>query len=114
MIRDQLFKRIFIPLTGLCFPLLTGLISFRTEPLNTVALAVLFFIGVVFLCWAGTVRFAARLRTLAALKKNIFLKLVVVSLLPAAYSAALCCIAALALLRMSDQPYLAEPAQRAV
>lgn len=112
MIKDQLFKRIFIPLTGFFFPLLTGLIDFRSEPLPQVLLAVLFFIGVVSVAWIGVLKLVAYFRQLSELKRSIFLKLVTLSIVAAAYAAALFFLSSFLWLRLRAPGATVQPAFR--
>lgn len=113
MIKDQLFKRLFIPLTGFVFPLLTGLIPLRTETLLPFLLAIFFYTAVVFFGWSGVVKFTSKLRMLPTLKKNIFPKLVVLSITAASYGAALCFLSTLAWLRLDAQAHNSQPLWRA-
>lgn len=113
MVKDQLFKRLFIPLTGICFPLLAGMINGVTDPWMHVALGFCFFTVVVFLLWNGTVRCTILLRRLNPLKKSIFLKVVFLSLVAAVYASALSFISAVAWLRIGKYPFVNEPVLRA-
>jgi sensor histidine kinase YesM len=113
MIKDQLFKRIFIPLIGFCFPLLAGLIYLRTDSFLHIALTTCIFIGVVFLVWTGVVRITSKLRTFSALKRNVFFKLITLSLLAALYVAVLVSVSSVAWFRISKYPFTTEQVLRA-
>jgi lipopolysaccharide export LptBFGC system permease protein LptF len=78
MIRDQLYKRLFIPLTAAAFPFLAGLFGLSGYKMLTVLFTILFFTGIVLVAWQGVVQLTAFLRTRKALLKNIFLKLLLV------------------------------------
>lgn len=113
MIKDQLFKRFFIPIIGICFPFLAGLISLPSDGFLQAALAACFFTGVVFLAWTGVVRFTLSLRTYAVLKRTIFLKLLSLTLLAATYTAAICFVSSVLWQRMDMHPFASAPVLRA-
>lgn len=100
MIKDQLFKRLFIPLTGLLFPFLAGLIDWQTEAFPYYLLGAFFFTGVVFAVWVGVVRLVSYFRLSTALKKKIFLKLVTLVAVAATYAAGLCLLSSLLWIRL--------------
>ncbi|WP_121356268.1 sensor histidine kinase [Flavisolibacter nicotianae] len=113
MIKDQLIKRLFIPLMGFCIPLLAGLVRFHSENFLQFALAGCFFTVAVYLAWVGVVRFTGNLRTFPRLKKNILLKLLTLSLVPGLYAAVLCFVFAVVWLRLAGLTFLPGPVIRA-
>lgn len=88
MIRDQLYKRLFIPLTGAAFPFLAGLFPLATTSFLSLLLMILFFIPVGFAAWQGVKKLTAHLRMQKPVQKNIFLKLVLLLAVNASFSAA--------------------------
>ncbi|MDQ3279510.1 MAG: hypothetical protein M3Q06_14380, partial [Bacteroidota bacterium] len=76
MIKDQLFKRLFIPLVGACFPFLAQLVRLSLDSPSFIFLTILFFIGVAFSCWQVVVKLVADLRKTGLLKKGIPYKVV--------------------------------------
>jgi sensor histidine kinase YesM len=96
MIRDQLYKRLFIPLTAAAFPFLAGLFGLSGYKMLTVLFTILFFTGIVLVAWQGVVQLTAFLRTRKALLKNIFLKLVLVPVATGFLSATVIVLATLA------------------
>jgi hypothetical protein len=76
MIKDQLFKRFFIPVVGAVFPFLAQLVHLSAGRPYFLLLTILFFIGVSFICWQVVVRLVSDLRRSAFLRKNILSKVV--------------------------------------
>jgi len=101
MIKDQLFKRLFIPLTGLLFPFVAGLVTSQTTLFPNLLFGAVFFIGVVFVVWNGVVKLASYLRLLPTLKTAIFLKLVTLVLASAMYAAGICFLSSLLWTRLN-------------
>jgi hypothetical protein len=95
MIRDQLYKRLFIPLAAAAFPFLAGLFALSGYYLLTVAVTIVFFTGIVFVGWQGVVQLTAVLRTRKAVLKNSFLKLMLAPLSCALLAAILLLLATL-------------------
>jgi sensor histidine kinase YesM len=89
MIRDQLYKRLFIPLAGAAFPFLAGLFSPSSYSFFFQLLTILFFIATTFLSWQGIVMLTAYQRIQKSLQKNILLKLLVLPLGGALLAAAI-------------------------
>ncbi len=96
MIRDQLYKRIFIPLAAVAFPFLAGLFGPSGFHTLTIVSTILFFTGVAFLGWQGVVYLTAWLRTRKGLLQRPFLKLVSVPLVCAVLASAVFTLATVA------------------
>jgi two-component system, LytTR family, sensor kinase len=87
MIRDQLYKLLFIPVAGAAFPFLAGLFSQPYFSGPFLLLTIVYFIAVVFVGWQGVVKLTAYLHENTAAQKPVFLKLVQLSLGGAMYAA---------------------------
>lgn len=113
MIKDQLFKRLFIPLIGFCLPLLAGLVHLAADSAAAVLFATAFFTGIVFLAWAGIVRFTVLLRAVDRVKKRIFFKLISISMVALLYAATMGFASSIAWLLITKQAVLPDPVWRA-
>jgi len=113
MIRDQLFKRIFIPLAGLCFPFVAGLSAWDVDRFLPTIFTVFFFTGAVMVMWWSIVRSTMALRSAAPLRKNIFLKLLTIFLVAAVAAALLGMVATVAWLWINKLPFTTAPVWRA-
>ncbi len=80
MIKDQLFKRLVIPIVGAVVPFLTGIIRLPGENLSITLLVVFYFIGVTFAAWHLIVKLVADLRRSNLLKNTVFFKLAILLL----------------------------------
>lgn len=86
MIKDRVFKRLLIPLLGILIPLSAGLITFEHYSIFQLVLSNIFFVFTSFLIWEGNVKIISVLRYTQLLQKNIFLKLLTLSVATALYS----------------------------
>lgn len=75
MIKDQPFRRLFIPVAGICFPFLAGLAHRQNETPIRLLLAVLFFTAVTLLAWNTVVRTVSFIRKLDRWHTKVFRKL---------------------------------------
>ncbi|RYZ61605.1 MAG: hypothetical protein EOO14_04605 [Chitinophagaceae bacterium] len=75
MIKDQLFKRLVIPIVGAVVPFLTGIIRLPGDDLLITLLAVFYFMGLTVAAWHLVVKLVADLRRWRLLKSTIFSKL---------------------------------------
>lgn len=75
MIKDQLFKRLMIPLSGALTPFWAGLVRWPEDGLELVLFTMVYFIGVLFVCWQTVVKLVADLRRTNRLKARIFTKI---------------------------------------
>lgn len=95
MIKDTFLKVLLIPLLGILIPLYSGLFAINDHRLNGVIVSVIFFLITSYIIWDGLVRIIARLRNHPAISYNIFSKLLMLSIIAAAYSALVMLVAAL-------------------
>jgi two-component system, LytTR family, sensor kinase len=86
MIKDQVFKRLLIPLLGILIPLSAGLITFEEYSVLQLVVSNIFFVFTSFVIWEGNIRIISVLRYRRLLQRKIFLKLIVLSLATALYS----------------------------
>ena len=76
MIKDQLFKRFFIPVVGAVFPFLAQLVTFSTGRPYFLFFTIFFFIGVSYICWQAVVKLVSDLRRTSFLRTHIFSKII--------------------------------------
>lgn len=88
MIKDQLFKRIFIPLSGIAFPFLAGLLRGANYSLLQVGITILFFVGITALGWQGLVKVTAYLHAAKRLQPLLFYRLFLLVMAGAAVGSA--------------------------
>ncbi|HEX2534838.1 MAG TPA: histidine kinase [Chitinophagaceae bacterium] len=76
MIKDSVFKALFIPLVGMLLPVLSHLARYDGRPAGHVLLSNLFFIFTSFLIWQGCVGIVSRVRRTPGLRGRTFTKLI--------------------------------------
>lgn len=87
MIKDLVLKAIFIPLLGICLPILSGLISYRLYSVTELIAANVLFILTSYAIWAGCNWIHIRLRPLYRPINNVPSKILAVCLVSAVYGA---------------------------
>lgn len=87
MIKDLLLKIIFIPVLGICLPLISGIISYGRYSFLELLGANLFFILTSYLIWMGCNWIHVKLRPLYKPLSSPFAKIAAVSLVSALYGA---------------------------
>lgn len=80
MIKDQLFKRLVIPMVGTGVPFLAQIIRMPEDGVLFTLLAVFYFIGVTFAAWNVIVKLVADLRRSSFLKDAVFAKIILLLL----------------------------------
>lgn len=88
MIRDKVFKCLFIPLIGLLIPLGAGLIEFEKLSLLQLIFSLVFFVFASHLIWLGSVAIHSYLRSKQCFRNNLTHKLSVLLLVTALYGIA--------------------------
>ena len=87
MIKDRLFKSLFIPSIGLLIPLGAGLVNFASLTLTQIVFTIVFFIFTSHVIWQGTVALISYLRSRKCFRNNITHKLSVLLLVAVLYGA---------------------------
>jgi len=105
MIKDLLLKIIFIPLLGICLPLVSGIISYPDYSFIELVGANAFFILTSFAIWMGCNWIHIRLRPLYKPLSNPFSKIATVSFVSALYGACTGGLSSLAWLHMSKETF---------
>ena len=85
MIKDLVLKAVFIPLLGICLPLLSGIISYERYSTGELIAANFFFILTSYAIWAGCNWIHVRLRPLYRPIRNVPSKVIAVCLVSAIY-----------------------------
>jgi two-component system, LytTR family, sensor kinase len=87
MIKDGIFKGLFIPAIGLLIPLGAGLVPFSQLNHTQLLFTLVFFIFISHAIWQGTVWIINFLRTKKGIRKNISYKLTILSIVTVLYGA---------------------------
>ena len=85
MIKDRVFKRLFIPVIGLLIPLGAGLVDFANLTFIQVVFTLLFFVLTAHVIWHGAVSIISYLRTRRCFRNNISQKLSILLLISVLY-----------------------------
>lgn len=105
MIKDLILKLVFIPLLGICLPIVSGIITYRLySPVELIG-ANLFFILTSYLIWEGCNWIHFKLRPLYRPISNPFSKIAAVCTVSALYAACTGALSALAWLTISREPF---------
>jgi len=105
MIKDLVLKAVFIPLLGICLPLLSGLISYNLYSIGELVAANLLFILTSYAIWAGCNWIHIRLRPIYRPVKNIYLKMTAVCLVSAIYGAGAGALSSMLWLELSRESF---------
>jgi len=105
MIKDVLLKTIFIPLLGICLPLISGIVTYNRYSLFELIAANLFIILTSFTIWKGCNWIHIKLRPLYRPISNPFSKIAAVCLVSALYGACTGGLSSLIWLKMSRESY---------
>ncbi len=105
MIKDLMLKLIFIPLLGICLPLLSGVISYNRYSWLELIFANLFFILTSFAIWGGCNWIHGRLRPLYRPIASPFSKIAAVCLVSALYGICTGGLSALAWYKFSKEAF---------
>ena len=105
MIKDLMLKLVFIPLLGICLPLLSGVISYNRYSWLELIFANFFFILTSFAIWGGCNWIHGRLRPLYRPISNPFSKIAAVCLVSALYGICTGGLSALAWYKFSKEAF---------
>jgi len=103
MIKDALLKVIFIPLLGICLPLIAGLISYERYSLIEKILLTLYFIGTSFTIWIGCNWIHFKLRPLYAPLRGLIARIATVCFISGIYALCVGLLSSLAWLSYSGE-----------
>jgi LytS/YehU family sensor histidine kinase len=105
MIKDLLLKVIFIPLLGICLPLIAGIVSYERYTPVQIIFFNLFFILTSYLIWMGCNWIHGKLRPLYRPISNPFSKIVAVCSVSALYAACTGGLSVMAWQKMSKESF---------
>ena len=105
MIKDLFLKAIFIPLLGVCLPLLSGIITYARYNVWEALLANLFFIFTSFIIWGGCNWIHQRLRPLYRPIRHMPSKMILVCVTSGIYGACLGGVSGILWLELSREPF---------
>lgn len=105
MIKDLLLKVIFIPVLGICLPLIAGIVSYELYSPVQIILFNLFFILTSFTIWMGCNWIHSKLRPLYRPISNPFSKIVAVCSVSALYAACTGGLSVMAWQKMSRETF---------
>lgn len=103
MIKDLMLKIVFIPLLGICLPLVSGIITYSKYSLFELIWSNLFFMFTSFLIWEGCNWIHSKLRPLYRPFSNPFSKIAAVCLVSGLYGACIGGLSALAWMQLSRE-----------
>ena len=105
MIKDLILKIVFIPLLGICLPLVAGIVTYSRYSLFELIAANLFFILTSFLIWKGCNWIHIKLRPLYRPIANPFSKIATVCFVSAVYGACTGGLSSLTWRKISGEPF---------
>lgn len=105
MIKDLILKTIFIPLLGICLPLVAGIVTYSRYSTFELLSANLFFIFTSFLIWKGCNWIHIKLRPLYRPIANPFSKMAAVCFVSAVYGACTGGLSSLVWLKISRESF---------
>lgn len=105
MIKDLMLKTVFIPLLGICLPLVAGIVTYNRYSIFQLVAANLFFILTSFLIWKGCNWIHVKLRPLYRPIANPFSKMAAVCFVSALYGACTGGLSSLIWLKISGEPF---------
>ncbi|MFN4315555.1 MAG: sensor histidine kinase [Chitinophagaceae bacterium] len=114
MIKDLVLKAVFIPLLGVCLPLLSGIITYGRYSTWELILANSFFIATSFAIWTGCNWIHQKMRPLYRPVKSLPSKMVLVCLISGLYGACVGGLAALMWIEISGETMANPPIYRFV
>ena len=105
MIKDLILKIVFIPLLGICLPLVAGIVTYNRYSIFQLLAANSFFILTSFLIWKGCNWIHIKLRPLYRPIANPFSKIGAVCFVSAIYGACTGGLSSLIWLKISGEPF---------
>lgn len=105
MIKDARLRLIFIPLLGICLPVISGCMTYSLYEVHELIIANLFFILTSLLIWTGSNWMHGHIRTLYRPSSNPFSKIVTVCFAEGLYGAGIGGLAAFSWLKFSREEF---------
>jgi two-component system, LytTR family, sensor kinase len=105
MIRDIYLRLLFIPLLGITFPLIAGLITYSRYSISGIITANLYFIFTSCCIWAGCNWIHRKLRIAYGISGNPFSKIASLFLIEGIYGTSVAAILSMIWIRISKEPF---------